>query len=244
MGSFYDDETIEDLQLNGLRLIQKKTGFRLGMDSVLLADFARIRQTDVVADLGTGNGALLLLLHGRGKGARYLGVEIQQEAAELAGRNMALNHLEDRAEIIRMDVREIPGCLGPCTVDAVVCNPPYGSPSSTLKSPYAARSIARNQEADTLDQFFRSARWILKGKGKISLVYPAPPMMTLLNGLHDNGLEPKRMRLVYPVAGKEANLILVEAVKDAKPAILHLPPLIIRHEDGSMTEELKRIYSL
>ena len=65
------DETIEDLQLNGLKLIQKKTAFRFGMDSVILADFADIRENDIVADFGTGNGILILLLHGRKKGKKY-----------------------------------------------------------------------------------------------------------------------------------------------------------------------------
>ena len=63
-----ENETIEDLQLNGLRLIQKKDAFRFGMDTVLLADFADIRTRDTVADLGTGNGALIFLLYGRQKG--------------------------------------------------------------------------------------------------------------------------------------------------------------------------------
>ena len=90
-----ENETIEDLQLNGLRLIQKKNAFRFGMDSVLLAHFADIRPDDTVADLGTGNGALIFLLSGRGKGRRYFALDIQKEAAELAARNALINQMED-----------------------------------------------------------------------------------------------------------------------------------------------------
>lgn len=97
------DETIEDLQLNGLKLIQKKSSFRFGMDSVLLADFAAIRANETVADLGTGNGALIFLLSGRGKGNHYYAIDIQQEAAELVQRNAILNRMEDRITVINAD---------------------------------------------------------------------------------------------------------------------------------------------
>ena len=100
------DETIEDLQLNGLKLIQKKTAFRFGMDSVILADFADIRENDIVADFGTGNGILILLLHGRKKGKKFYALDIQEEAAELTERNMRLNHLEETATVFHTDAAE------------------------------------------------------------------------------------------------------------------------------------------
>ena len=77
---FDDDETVEDLQLNGLKIIQKKKGFRFGMDSVLLADFAAIRSTDVVADFGTGSCILPLLLYGRKKGVCFYAFEKQKDS--------------------------------------------------------------------------------------------------------------------------------------------------------------------
>ena len=100
----YDDETIEDLQMDGLRLIQKKNAFRFGMDSVLLAHFADIRENAVVADFGTGNGILILLLKGRKKGNFYYAIDIQEEAVELAARNIHLNNMEECVRIIHADV--------------------------------------------------------------------------------------------------------------------------------------------
>ena len=116
------DETIEDLQLNGLKLIQKKTAFRFGMDSVILADFADIRENDIVADFGTGNGILILLLHGRKKGKKFYALDIQEEAAELTERNMRLNHLEETATVFHTDAAEAVKYIEPCSVDRIICN--------------------------------------------------------------------------------------------------------------------------
>ena len=121
-----EDETVEDLQLNGLMLLQKKQGFRFGMDSVLLADFAAIRPGDTVADFGTGSGVLLLLLAGRGKGKKYFGIEIQPEMAEMAARTICMNHLQEQAVIMEGNAGEAELLLPPRSMDAVICNPPYG----------------------------------------------------------------------------------------------------------------------
>ena len=239
-----EDETIEDLQLNGLRLIQKKDAFRFGMDSVLLAHFADIRKTDTVADLGTGNGVLILLLRGRDKGKRYIAVDIQQEAISLAKRNITLNHLDDVAEAVHADALDAAGLIQSCSVDSVICNPPYGQPSSALSSPYASISIARNQGRETLDHILKGAFLMLKGKGKLFMVYPAAQMLYLMKALQQHHLEPKRFQLVYPYENKPANLVLIEAVKDARPTLHPMKPLIIYQHDGSLTNELKSIYHI
>ena len=121
--SLQEDETVEDLQLGGLRLIQKRHGFRLGMDSVLLADSAMIRPGDRVGDFGCGTGALELLLHGRGKGNRYEAFEIQEQVCETAARTMVLNGLESRVTIHADDAGEAGEILGPNVLDAIICNP-------------------------------------------------------------------------------------------------------------------------
>lgn len=238
------EETVEDLQLNGLKLIQKKNAFRFGMDSVLLAHFASIRPSDVVADLGTGNGILPILLKGRDKGKHYYAVEIQPEAADLAERNAALNHMDDCMQVIRGDVEEIKRLIQPGSLDAVISNPPYWHPEASLESPYHAKATARSQKNDTIDRFFRTSFEILKGRGKLFLVYPAPQMLYIMKKLQSNHLEPKRFRLVYPKADKPANLVLLEAVKDAKPTLHPMAPLIIYREDGYLTNELKSVYHI
>lgn len=238
------NETIEDLQLNGLRLIQKKDSFRFGMDSVLLAHFADIGPHDTVADLGSGNGVLIFLLYGRGKGERFLAVDVLEEAAELVRKNAGLNSMQDRITAICADAVDAAGMIGTCRVDAVVCNPPYGQPGASLSSPVRTKATARSQEKDTLNHLLTGAFRILKGKGSLFLVYPAPQMLYLMEFLQQHHLEPKRFRLVYPGVDKPANLVLVEAVKDARPMLHPMPPLIVYEADGSLTKELKSVYHI
>ena len=239
-----DDETIEDLQLNGLCLIQKKDAFRFCMDSVLLADFANIHENDIVADLGCGNGIIPLLLYGRNKGRLFYAVDLMKESVELAEKNARLNGIEKQMIIIHSDAEEVDKHVQRCSVDAVVCNPPYGHYAASMLSPNAQKSKARNQEQDTLSRFFKGAFQILKGKGKLFMIYPAQQMLYVMQQLQRNHLEPKRFQMIYPFKDKPANLVLIEAVKDAKPTLHPLPPLIIYNRDGSLTNELKSVYHI
>ena len=239
-----EDETLEDLQLGGLKLLQKKNGFRFGMDSVLLAHFAFIRRQDTVADFGTGSGILPLLLIGRNKGSTFQCFEIQDEIAEMADRTVRLNRLEDRITIIRGNAADAPDLIAPCSLDAVICNPPYGVPGSSMTSPSQSRAISRSQHQHTLDGFFRSAFWILKGRGRIYLVYPASQMLQVMKQLQAFHLEPKRFQLVYPYEDKPANLVLIEAVKDAKPMLHPMDPMIIYTKDHGLTNRLKSVYHI
>ena len=239
-----EKETIEDLQLAGLSLIQAKKGFRYGMDSVLLAYFADIRCNETVCDFGTGNGILPLLLVGRGKGHTFYAFEIMEDAAELARRNVKLNLLDERIHIIHSDASDANLYIDPCSVDSIICNPPYSHPSSSLASPNTQKAAARCQKENTLDGMFSAAFRILKGKGKIHLIYPASQMLYLMKKLQQHHLEPKCLRMVYPSVAKPANLFLIEAVKDAKPTLHHMPPLVIYQESGCLTSELKSVYHI
>ena len=238
------DETLEDLRLGGLLVLQKKHGFRFGMDSVLLADFARIGVRDTYADFGSGSGVIPLLLTGRGKGAHCTALECQADFAEMASRTVALNHLSDRIRVICGDVRDAEGLIGQCSVDHVICNPPYGIPGKALHNPSGSTATARHQGEDGLLPWFRSAHRVLRGKGCLSLVFPAPHMLEIMDLLRTARLTPKRFRLVYPRTDKPANLILIEAMKDARPMLRPEPPLVIYESDGSMTPELRRIYHM
>ncbi len=239
-----EDETLEELQLKGMKLLQKKKGFRFGMDSVLLADFADIQWQDRVADFGTGSCILPLLLIGRNKGKSFFCFEIQETIAEMAERTVRMNHLQERIRIIRGNAEEAYKIIPPCSLDAVICNPPYGIPGATLPSPVSTRSISRSQSEDILSGFFKSAFRILKGKGKFFMVYPVSQMLHVMKLLQQSHLEPKHFQLVYPYEDKPANLFLVEAVKDAKPTLHPMPPLIVYTADGHLTNRLESVYHI
>lgn len=237
-------ERLDDLQLAGLRILQKEQGFRFGMDAVLLADFARIAPRDRAADFGTGTGIIPLLLAGRGRALHIDAFELQPEMADMARRSVMLNGLEDRIAIHAVAVEEADRVISPGTLDAITCNPPYGQPGATLLNPSEALSIARHQTGAGLRNWFAMAYRLLRGKGRFSMIYPAPRMLEVMRLLSAARLEPKRFRLIYPSQSKAANLVLIEAMKDAKPMLHPEPPLIVYGEDGRMTPELRRIYHI
>lgn len=237
-----DDERLDDLQFAGLKILQKTAGFRFGMDAVLLSDFVRAEAQATVADFGTGTGILPLLMWGRGKGQRFEAFEIQREMADMARRSVALNGLSARIRVHEASVEEAPSLLSPGSVDVIVCNPPYGMPGATLHNPGLSKDLARHQDPRGLKPWFTAAYRLLRGRGRMALIYPAPMMLSLMNDLSRAALIPKRFRLIYPRVDKPANLVLVEAVKDARPTLQPEPPLIVYEQDGTMTLELRKIY--
>ena len=237
-----DDERLDDLQFAGLKILQKTAGFRFGMDAVLLSDFVRAEAQATVADFGTGTGILPLLMWGRGKGQRFEAFEIQREMADMARRSVALNGLSARIRVHEASVEEAPSLLSPGSVDVIVCNPPYGMPGATLHNPGLSKDLARHQDPRGLKPWFTAAYQLLRGRGRMALIYPAPMMLSLMNDLSRAALIPKRFRLIYPRVDKSANLVLVEAVKDARPTLQPEPPLIVYEQDGTMTPELRKIY--
>lgn len=238
------DETLEDLQLGGLRILQKQEGFRFCTDAVILADFARIAPSDAVVDFGTGTGILPLLLIGRGKGARFEALELQANLADMARRTMVINGLSDRVTVRALPVERAAEAIAPGTIDAVICNPPYALPGAASVSANPARALARQQAGSGLAAWFGAAYRLLRGRGRLSMVYPAAQLLSAMTVLQSAGLEPKRYRLVYPTPHKPASLALIEAVKSAKPTLHPEPPLILRDNGGQMTEELQSIYHM
>ncbi len=237
-----DDERLDDLQFAGLKILQKTAGFRFGMDAVLLSDFVRAEAQATVADFGTGTGILPLLMWGRGKGQRFEAFEIQREMADMARRSVALNGLSARIRVHEASVEEAPSLLSSGSVDVIVCNPPYGMPGATLHNPGLSKDLARHQDPRGLKPWFTAAYRLLRGRGRMALIYPAPMMLSLMNDLSRAALIPKRFRMIYPRVDKPANLVLVEAVKDARPTLQPEPPLIVYEQDGTMTPELRKIY--
>ena len=237
-----ENERIDDLQLAGLRILQKADGFRFGMDAVLLADFARVEARDRVADFGTGTGILPLLLMGRGKGAHFDALEIQPDMADMARRSMLYNGMEEKCHVHLLPVEQAMEAIPRGSLDAIICNPPYGVPGGTLRNPSQTLSTARHQSEEGLSAWYAMAYQLLKGKGRFHMIYPAPQMLEAMQALEKARLAPKRFRLIYPAAEKPANLVLIEAVKDARPMLHPMPPLIVYEQDGSMTPELQRIY--
>lgn len=236
------NEDICDLQLRGLKIIQKKQGFRLSMDSVLLSDFAKGTPSDHLVDFGTGTGVLPLLMWGKGKCGTADAVEILPDMAELAERNMKMNGLDDRIRVRCCPAERFPELTETRGADSVICNPPYGHARSVCQGDELR--TARQQTGDGIEGWIKAAYRVLKRKGRMFLVYPASGLLELMTMLQRNRLEPKRFRLVYSYSSSAAKLVLVEAVRDAKPLLHPMPPLILYEQPGVMTREVREIYQL
>lgn len=237
-------ERIDDLQLMGLRVIQSPAAFRFGMDSVLLADFARPRKGDRAADLGTGTGILPLLLYGREPSVICDAVEIQPDAVDRARRSMALNGLTDRIAVHHGDLREIKTLLPHAAYTLAVCNPPYSPADASLPSPSPALRTARQEGDCTLEDVAAAAQWLLKYHGRLCLMLPVHRLADALSTLTRRRLTPKRLRFVHARADRPARLALIEALLDARPGLAVDPPLVTHTPDGTESDEVRRIYHL
>lgn len=235
-------ERVDDLQFCGLKIIQNPNSFRFGMDAVLLADFAAARPGDRIGDFGAGTGILSLLLSGRAPRAVFNALEIQADMADMAQRSVRLNGLEDRITVTCADLRSAPKLLGYGKLDLVVCNPPYSREGEAIPNPDQGLRLARHESGCTLEEIMASAGSVLKTKGRLAVVFPAARLLELMDAMRKFRVEPKRLRLVYPKADRPPNIVLLEGIKEARPMLSVLAPLIVYQEDGSPTMELKRIY--
>jgi len=238
----YEGERIDDLQLCGLKIIQSPNAFRFSMDSVLLSDFARVRDGMKICDLGTGTGILPLLLYGRAKKISCDAVEIQQDAAQRAQRTMKLNHVDDIIHIHCQDLRAIRTFLPHGQYHLVICNPPYTQEKSALLSPNAALSTARQETQCTLEDIVKAASWLLKSRARFVLMLPAARLTEAFETLRANRLEPKRLRFVHATETRPARLALIEAMLDVHSGLIIEAPLIVKDADGNDSAEIRRIY--
>jgi len=237
------DERLDYLLADeNMRIIQSPTVFAFSLDAVLLAHFASIPiSKGRILDLCSGNAVIPLLLSKRTK-AQITGVEIQERLYDMAVRNVALNELEDQLEMIHGDLKEMPAVLGNGPFDAITCNPPYfKTPSKNEQNLNEHLTIARHEIMCTLDDVILACRKLVKPGGKVSLVHRPDRLLDIVTSMRAQKIEPKRMRLVYPKPGKEANILLIEGVRNGNPGLKILPPLYSHKQGGGYTEELEEI---
>lgn len=237
-----DEERLDDLQRNGYQIIQKKDGFCFGMDAVLLSGFAVVKPGEKAIDLGTGTGIIPILLEAKYEGEHYTGLEIQDEVAEMAARSVALNHLEEKVSIVKGDIKEASRLFGAASFDVVTSNPPYMNDAHGLKNPDLPKAIARHEVLCTLDDVAREAAKLLRPGGRFYMVHRPHRLIEIITALTKYKLEPKRMKMVHPFVDKEANMVLIEAVRGGKSMIKVEAPIVVYREPGVYTQEIYDIY--
>lgn len=237
-----EGERLDDLQLDGMKIIQRADAFRFGTDAVLLADFSAPRPGERAADFGSGTGVLALLMAGHQKNATFDAIELQPDMAEMAARSVALNGLEARIRVHSADLRNAPALLGYGKTTLVVCNPPYSPAGTALASSTETKRLARHEGGCTIEEVAQSASCVLKNGGRLAMVYPAARLFDLMCAMRAARLEPKRVRLVLNKPDSAPKLALIDAVKNAGSLLHWMPPLVLRREDGQPSDEWRRIY--
>lgn len=236
-------ERLDDLQIKGYEIIQSPGRFCFGMDAVLLSSFAKVKRGERALDLGTGTGILPILLEAKNEGSSYVGLEIQEESADMARRSVLHNKLEQKIEIVTGDIKEASTIFGAASFHVITTNPPYMIGEHGLKNANEAMYIARHEALCTLDDILRESARLLKPKGRFYMVHRPFRLAEILGKMSFYGIEPKRMRLVHPYVDKEPNMVLVEGLRGGKPRMTVEKPLIVYEKTGEYTEELLKIYN-
>ncbi len=243
MENLKENERIDDLEYKGLKIIQNTKGFCFGIDSVLLADFAKeIKRDSKVIDLGTGTGIIGILLCAKTEISRMVGVEIQEEVYDIAKRNVKLNKLEEKFTLMNINIKELGKRQEIGKFDAIVTNPPYKKENTGIQNENEKKLISRHEIAANLEDFIRISSQLLKDKKDLYMVHRPDRLVDIIEILRKYRLEPKKLKLVYPKPEKEPNLLLIKATKNAKPFLKVEKPLYVYKENGKYTDEILKIY--
>lgn len=226
----------------GLQIIQNREMFNFSLDTVLLANFCTIQKdTRTIIDLGTNNAAIPLLLSVR-TSKPIVGVEIQEEAVDIANRNVILNHLENQISIVHADMKDYVK-QSPKSSNLVLCNPPFFklNEKSNLNENESLQ-IARHEIKVNLKEIVQTARGLLEYHGRFAMVHRPDRLIEIIEAMKENDIEPKRVRFVYPKEGKESHVLLIEGIYKGQPGLKIEPPLYAHNQDGSYSNEVRKMF--
>lgn len=244
MVSLNNNERIDQLYSNQIKIIQSSDVFSFSLDAVLLAHFADVsrKESTKIVNLCAGNGAVGLFVSQKTKGQIYQ-IELQEKLADMANRSIELNHLENQVQVKQTDLINTFDYLEKDSIDTVLCNPPYfpNTPQSS-QNPNKYLAIARHEITTNLDSILEITSGLLKMKGKTFFVHRPDRLPEILSKMVNHRLAPKKIQFVHPKEGKEANMVLIEAIKDGNAAgIRIMPPIVVYGNDDEYTQMVQEI---
>ena len=248
-----ENERIDDLEYNNLKIIQNEKGFCFGIDSILISDFAReVKENAQGVDLGTGTGIISILLASKTKLRKIIGVEIQKDISDMAKRSVELNNLQKKIEILNTNIKNIlqkddrleqsTKELQKESFDFVVTNPPYKKLDTGKTNESEYKYISRHEATANLEDFIKVTKYLLKDKGSLYMVHRPERLVDIIELMRKHKIEPKKLRFVYSAINKPPVLLLIKGVKNARPFLKLEKPLIIYKENGEYTDEIFKIY--
>lgn len=231
-------EQVDVLPMAGLQVLQAARGYRYTLDPLLLSGFCHIRKGERVVDLGTATGIIPLILAACSEAERIVGVEVQQALAERARRNVALNRLEGRIEIVAGDVRALGrGDKGGGLFDVALSNPPYRQLLRGRVAPNGERAACRHELHGGIGDFLQAAARLVRSRGRVYLVFLAERLAEVLSEMRALHVEPKRLRMVHSDSRSAAHLVLIEGRKDGRPGLEVEAPLVL-YAGGVYTQDV------
>ena len=238
-----EGERLDDLMRSGRKIIQHEKEFCFSMDAVLISHFPKFKKNFKVLDLGTGTGVIPLLIADEVE--KIVAVEINSQMAEIAARNFFLNNLHEKISLVEGDYRKHRELFKAESFDLVIANPPYVPVKNGEVNKFQGVASARHEFTATLEDVVKAARFVLKFHGSFCMIHLASRLCEIVDALHRNQFEMKRLQLIQPKKNRDANLIMLEAIVGGKAGNLKiLPPLIVHEDNNSYTAEIKKIYGL
>ena len=236
-------ERLDDLMKSGRKIIQNENEFCFSMDSVLIAHFPNLKRRYNVLDLGTGTGVIPLLIADEVE--KIFAIELNSRMAETARRNVELNNLSEKITVLEGDYRQHRNIFKAESFDLVIANPPYIPIKSGDSNKLHGVARARHEFTATLEDVVTAARYVLKFHGVFCMIHVASRLCEIVDTLHRHQMEMKRLQIIQPKFGRDANLIMIEAMVGANVGNLKiLPPLVIHEDNGAYTSDIKKIYDL
>lgn len=238
------DERIDQLSSQGVQIIQSSQVFAFSLDAVLLAHFVpeNHRQHLKTVDLCAGNGAVGLFLN-QHHGGQIWEVELQAQLADMAQRSIDLNGLGGRYHVINDDLANVYDYLPKDSVDIVTCNPPYFKDNQhSQKNPNQYLAIARHEIKTNLATVVDRMSGLLKMNGHAYMVHRPDRLTEILSTMEASRLVPKRLQFICPKPQWEANMVLIDAIKDGRPSGLKvLPEFVVADENGEYQPSMKEL---
>ncbi|MGL4740622.1 MAG: tRNA1(Val) (adenine(37)-N6)-methyltransferase [Sarcina sp.] len=237
-----EDESLDDLQIDGIHLIQKENGFRFGVDAVLLANFANVKFKHTVIDLCTGTGIIPFIIKGKKKPKKVIGIEIQEEFVEMANRSRRINNFDDDIEFVLGDLKDEKLLKTLPKADVLTVNPPYKLKNAGIVNETDKLSIARHEIMCTLEDVIASSRVLLADGGRMFMVHRPERLADIFTLMRKYKIEPKRVQMIHPNAKKAPNIVLVEGQRDGGAFLKWEAPIYVYDEQGNYSEQINKIY--
>ena len=243
MQEFLRDGERLDAVNEKITLIQKKDGLTFGTDAFLLASFIKPLSKGSAVELGAGTGIISLLLAARDRFSKIKAIEIQEDFAELATRNVTLNNMNGKIEVLHTDATKATANDIGGEADVVFTNPPYMKTDSGKRNQSDYKYIARHEVCGDINDFCAAAFRLLKHGGKFYAVWRPDRLTDLISAMRQNRLEPKTVTFVHAHTDSEPSMMLVSAIKGGASGMKVTPPLILYKDNCTeMSEQAQKIY--